>query len=87
MKLIDKDKIGLTDFEIVMCQNDYKEALKLLIQKIEDLPVIDIVKCKDCRYGEIDDEAFPWQYFCGYTGDNWNDENHFCSYGERKDGS
>ena len=87
MKLIDKDKIGLTDFEIVMCQNDYKEALKLLIQKIEDLPVIDIVKCKDCRYGEIDDEAFPWQYFCGYTGDNWNDENHFCGYGERKDGS
>ena len=87
MKLIDKDKIGLTDFEIVMCQNDYKEALKLLIQKIEDLPVIDIVKCKDCRYGEIDDEAFPWQYFCGYNGDDWNDENHFCSYGERKDDS
>lgn len=44
----------------------------------------ELVKCKDCRYGEIDDEAFPWQYFCGYTGDNWNDENHFCNYGERK---
>lgn len=45
----------------------------------------EVVRCKDCRYGEIDDEAFPWQYFCGYTGDNWNDENHFCSDGEKKE--
>ena len=29
MRLIDADEIGLTDFEIVMCNGDYKEALKM----------------------------------------------------------
>lgn len=38
MRLIDADKIGLTDFEIVMCNGDYKEALKMLLDKISNQP-------------------------------------------------
>ena len=38
--LIDRSKLGLTDFEIIMCNGDYKEALKMLLQKIEDAPAI-----------------------------------------------
>lgn len=38
MRLIDADEIGLTDFEIVMCSGDYKEALKMLIDKISNQP-------------------------------------------------
>lgn len=38
MRLIDADKIGLTDFEIVMCNGDYKEALKMLLDKISKQP-------------------------------------------------
>ena len=38
MRLIDADEIGLTDFEIVMCNGDYKEALKMLIDKISNQP-------------------------------------------------
>lgn len=43
------------------------------------------VRCKNCEYGVMDDEDFPNQYFCKHNGCDWNDETHFCSYGERKD--
>ena len=32
---IRRSDIGLTDFEIVMCNGDYKEGLKMLLDKIE----------------------------------------------------
>lgn len=38
MRLIDADEIGLTDFEIVMCNGDYKEVLKMLVAKISNQP-------------------------------------------------
>ena len=37
---IDRSKLGLTDFEIVMCDGDYKEALKMLLDKIEKAPSV-----------------------------------------------
>lgn len=40
MRLIDADALGLTDMEIIMCDGDYKEALKMLIDKIERAPTI-----------------------------------------------
>ena len=39
-RLIDADKIGLTDFECVMCNGDYKEALKMYIEKVEKTQVV-----------------------------------------------
>ena len=42
------------------------------------------VRCKNCEHGVIDDEDFPNQYLCKHNGCDWNDETHFCSYGERK---
>lgn len=39
-RLIDADKLGLTDFEIVMCDGDYKKGLKMLCEKIENAPTI-----------------------------------------------
>ena len=47
--------------------------------------VTPVVRCKDCKYGEVDDADLPTQYLCNYHGADWNDENHFCSYGERKE--
>lgn len=41
MRLIDTDLLGLTDMEIIMCDGDYKEALKMLIDKIEHAPPIE----------------------------------------------
>ena len=41
-KLIDADNIGLTNFEIILCQegNPYKNALEMLLKKIENAPTI-----------------------------------------------
>ena len=41
-RLIDADKIGLTDFEIIMCQqgNPYKNALESLLEKLEKAPTV-----------------------------------------------
>lgn len=41
MRLIDAEALGLTDMEIIMCDGDYKEALKMLIDKIEHAPTIE----------------------------------------------
>ena len=41
-RLIDADFLGLTDMEIIMCDGDYKEALKMLIDKIEHAPTIEL---------------------------------------------
>lgn len=41
MRPIDADLLGLTDMEIIMCDGDYKKALKMLIDKIEHAPTIE----------------------------------------------
>ena len=38
--LIERKAICLTDFEIVMCDGDYKEGIKMLLEKIESAPTI-----------------------------------------------
>lgn len=49
MRLIDSEKLGLTDFEIAMCNGDYKEALKMVLGKIEDAPTVD---AEPVKHGE-----------------------------------
>ena len=41
-RLIDADKIGLTNFEILLCQtgNPYKNALEMIVEKIENATII-----------------------------------------------
>ena len=39
-RLIEANALGMTDFEIIMCDGDYKEALKMLLRKIETAPTI-----------------------------------------------
>ena len=38
--LIEREAICLTDFEIAMCNGDYKELVKMLLEKIESAPTI-----------------------------------------------
>ena len=40
MRLIDADKIGLTDFDMFSIDS-YKEALKMLINKINNAPTVE----------------------------------------------
>ena len=87
-RLIDADVAKLTanDYAMFRCQLG---GLVDVVEFLNDMPTVDavpVVRCKDCKYGEVDDADLPTQYLCNYHGADWNDENHFCSYGERKDG-
>ena len=78
MRYIDADKIP----------RHGKRGGECYWQEIEQLPtadVVEVVRCKDCKYGEVDDADFPDQYFCNQNGCDWNEGNHFCSYGEREE--
>ena len=49
MRLIDADKLGFSDFEIVMCEGSFKAALEILIEKINSAPSIEtpeIIRCE-----------------------------------------
>lgn len=37
---IRRSDVGLTDFEIIMCKDDYREALKILLEKIAKAPSV-----------------------------------------------
>lgn len=37
---IRRSDIGLTDFEIVMCNGDYKQGLKMLLDKVKNAPLV-----------------------------------------------
>ena len=68
------------------------------VNTIRDAPTVDaveVVRCKDCKHSIWDDEEAMWkcvydsefdeQYgvYFGFT--EYNEGEHFCSYGERKD--
>lgn len=39
---IRRSDVGLTDFEILMCDGDYKKALIMLLEKIEKAPSVNL---------------------------------------------
>lgn len=56
----------------------------ILLEDASDADVVEVVRCRDCVHGEVDDTDFPNQYLCHFYGGDWNDAMHYCSYGERK---
>ena len=58
---------------------------KRVMDTVPSADVTEVVRCRDCKHGEVDDANFPNQYLCHRHGSDWNDGEHFCSYGERKD--
>ena len=56
---------------------------------IESAPTVDaveVVRCRQCKQGEIDDPDFPDEYYC-HEGCGWNKGDFYCAYGERKEGA
>ena len=64
---------------------------------IKNLPAVDaveVVRCRDCKWGVKDDGLYQCtidaeydEELRGYIGFvDWHKAEHFCSYGERKDG-
>lgn len=83
MRIIDADEL----LEHLPDDLPYKAAVKRVLIQAPEIDAMPVVRCKDCKYGEVDDADFPAQYLCNHNGADWNDGNHFCSYGERKEGA
>ena len=95
MRLIDADALMG-----VIRQHEYRLATKQgsidygmftlgIQQAVDEQPNIDavpVVRCRECKQGEIDDPDFPDQYYC-HAGCGWNKGYFYCAYGERKEGA
>jgi hypothetical protein len=65
-----------------------------IILAITNAPTVEVVRCKDCKHGIWDEEEQMWECVLevDLNGDldtysmfhEYNDGEHFCSYGERK---
>ena len=78
---IEREKVGLTDFEIVRCNGDYKEGLKLLLHKIESIPAADVrpVKRGKWEMTTLDDGYGEYQlYKCDKCGALTAQRRNFC---------
>ena len=95
MRLIDADALMN-----VIRQHEYRLATKQgsidygmftlgIQQAVDEQPTIDavpVIRCRECKQGEIDDPDFPDEYYC-HAGCGWNNGDFYCSYGERKEGA
>ena len=74
---------------------DADPKLAYCIDEIPGVDAVEVVRCKDCKSGIWDEDEQMWECVIGVdlTGDRdtyamfheYNDGDHFCSYGERKD--
>lgn len=56
---------------------------------IDNAPTVDavpVVRCRECKQGEVDDPDFPDEYYC-HAGCGWNNGDFYCAYGYRKEGA
>lgn len=62
------------------------DLVKFGLDRIPAADVVEVVRCKDCKYGDYDSKP-DGAMVCLRTNDGfWRQETDFCSYGERKDG-
>ena len=57
----------------------------LILREATTIDAVEVVRCRECKQGEIDDPDFPDEYYC-HEGCGWNKGDFFCAYGERKEG-
>ena len=65
---------------------EFMTAIDVAIADLADAPTVDaveVVRCRECKQGEVDDPDFPDQYYC-HAGCGWNNGDFYCAYGERK---
>lgn len=57
---------------------------KAEIERLKAADVVEVVRCKDCKYRKTEDCAMFYECNCGEQH-TWENDNDFCSYGERKE--
>ena len=95
MRLIDADAMKRV-YQEVLCSHvacidcsffmdDKYCRFETMLSEAPTINAIPVVRCRECKQGEIDDPDFPDQYYC-HAGCGWNKGDFYCAYGERKEG-
>ena len=86
MRLIDADE-AIINFEFEWDDiSPTRDEFVAFLKKQPTIDAVPVVRCQDCKQGEIDDPDFPDQYYCR-AGCGWNNGGFYCAYGERKGGA
>lgn len=74
--------------DLIDNRNFYPAIVANAIEHAPACDVVEVVRCKDCKYGNKDGKYIHCRHFD--SGDSFVDEDFnpddFCSYGERKKG-
>ena len=95
MRLIDADAMKRV-YQEVLCSHvacidcsffmdDKYCRFETMLSEAPTINAIPVVRCRECKQGEIDDPDFPDEYYC-HAGCGWNKGDFYCAYGERKEG-
>lgn len=95
MRLIDADAMKRV-YQEVLCSHvacidcsffmdDKYCRFETMLSEAPTINAIPVVRCRECKQGEVDDPDFPDEYYC-HAGCGWNKGDFYCAYGERKEG-
>ena len=68
------DVVAFTDRD-----GTFSDGIQWLLEYIDALPsadVVEVVRCKDCKHAD--------EYYHCIFSTIWNDKNHYCGKGERR---
>ena len=75
-------------YEVVrLHHNDFAQSiadLTSLREVLEDCDTVEVVRCKDCKYWQDNNDGYPHEE-CRWGHGETPDANDFCSCGERKE--
>ena len=85
MRLIDLDSDYIQE---TLYRRGFKtrQDIEEWLNNVPTIDAVPVVRCRECKQGEIDDPDFPDQYYC-HAGCGWNNGGFYCAYGERKEGA
>ena len=81
-KWVDYDAIDYRGDGLVGQTNLFKRGVQWMLDRVNDAPSIDIVRCKECRWGKPYSDKQLECDALGLGGLKFPDD--FCSYGERE---
>ena len=94
MRLIDADAMKRV-YQEVLCSHvacidcsffmdDKYCRFETMLSEAPTINAVPVIRCLECKQGEIDDPDFPDEYYC-HAGCGWNKGDFYCAYGERKE--
>lgn len=96
---IEREAVLAICWEMSACEWNHRvspvswaDAYNQFAEDVEEIPaadVVEVVRCGQCKYMRPEVDAYTQEvtgHWCSLLDLGSIEENHFCSYGERRDG-